>query len=122
MKSRSNYDTVAERLRRLTRNQLGLSRVGSSPAGVALFLLSFHPLFHEHWFFLHPFLFCRSFSFLFCSQYRIYVLISGSRISTEVSGTIFRLRLHVSFAFRFHYFPSKLVELIVSSLLFHLMK
>ena len=28
-------DTVAERLRRLTRNQLGLSRVGSSPASVA---------------------------------------------------------------------------------------
>ena len=27
-------DTVAERLRRLTRNQLGLSRVGSSPASV----------------------------------------------------------------------------------------
>jgi hypothetical protein len=40
---RSNHDTVAERLRRLTRNQLGLSRVGSSPAGVAfyLFLLFF---------------------------------------------------------------------------------
>ena len=28
-------DTVAERLRRSTRNRLGLSRVGSSPAGVA---------------------------------------------------------------------------------------
>ncbi len=27
-------DTVAERLRRSTRNRLGLSRVGSSPAGV----------------------------------------------------------------------------------------
>jgi hypothetical protein len=40
---RSNHDTVAERLRRLTRNQLGLSRVGSSPAGVAF--LSFCPIF-----------------------------------------------------------------------------
>jgi hypothetical protein len=29
---------VAERLRRPTRNRLGLSRVGSSPAGVALFI------------------------------------------------------------------------------------
>ena len=32
-------DTVAERLRRLTRNQLGLSRVGSSPASVGIFLV-----------------------------------------------------------------------------------
>jgi hypothetical protein len=31
-------DTVAERLRRLTRNQLGLSRVGSSPASVELLI------------------------------------------------------------------------------------
>jgi hypothetical protein len=30
-------DTVAEWLRRLTRNQLGLSRVGSSPTSVELF-------------------------------------------------------------------------------------
>ena len=30
-------DTVAERLRRSTRNRLGSSRVGSSPAGVASF-------------------------------------------------------------------------------------
>ena len=29
-----NNDTVAERLRRSTRNRLGFSRVGSSPAGV----------------------------------------------------------------------------------------
>ena len=33
----ASEDTVAERLRRLTRNQLGLSRVGSSPAGVENF-------------------------------------------------------------------------------------
>ena len=32
------WDTVAERLRRSTRNRLGLSRVGSSPAGVDSFL------------------------------------------------------------------------------------
>jgi hypothetical protein len=32
-------DTVAERLRRLTRNQLGLSRVGSSPASVDIYFL-----------------------------------------------------------------------------------
>ena len=32
------YDTVAERLRRPTRNRLGLSRVGSSPAGVDVFV------------------------------------------------------------------------------------
>ena len=31
-------DTVAERLRRPTRNRLGLSRVGSSPAGVDVFV------------------------------------------------------------------------------------
>ena len=31
-------DTVAERLRRSTRNRLGFSRVGSSPAGVDNFL------------------------------------------------------------------------------------
>ena len=31
-------DTVAERLRRSTRNRLGLSRVGSSPAGVEILL------------------------------------------------------------------------------------
>ena len=40
-------DAVAERLRRSTRNRLGLSRVGSSPAGVVplglelLFLFAF---------------------------------------------------------------------------------
>ena len=45
MQSRSKHDTVAERLRRLTRNQLGLSRVGSSPAGVVFFLfLSLYPV------------------------------------------------------------------------------
>jgi hypothetical protein len=38
---RESRDTVAERLRRLTRNQLGLSRVGSSPASVGLLLLSY---------------------------------------------------------------------------------
>ena len=32
-------DTVAERLRRSTRNRLGFSRVGSSPAGVDIFIL-----------------------------------------------------------------------------------
>lgn len=39
-------DTVAERLRRLTRNQLGLSRVGSSPASVDLF-------YHKHFYHKH---------------------------------------------------------------------
>ena len=33
--SHFSYDTVAERLRRSTRNRLGSSRVGSSPACVA---------------------------------------------------------------------------------------
>jgi hypothetical protein len=35
-----NCDTVAEWLRRSTRNRLGLSRVGSSPASVDFLLLS----------------------------------------------------------------------------------
>ena len=34
----STKDTVAERLRRSTRNRLGLSRVGSSPTDVEFFL------------------------------------------------------------------------------------
>ena len=41
-KSGSNFDdTVAEWLRRLIRNHLGLSRVGSSPAGVELNYICF---------------------------------------------------------------------------------
>ena len=37
VQNQREYDTVAERLRRSTRNRLGFSRVGSSPAGVDTF-------------------------------------------------------------------------------------
>jgi hypothetical protein len=37
-------DTVAEWLRRLTRNQLGLSRAGSSPVSVELLLVTMHTI------------------------------------------------------------------------------
>ena len=40
------YDTVAEWLRRLTRNQLGLSRAGSSPVSVAEGILLYVELLH----------------------------------------------------------------------------
>ena len=43
---RSTYDTVAEWLRRLTRNQLGLSRAGSSPVSVAEGILLYVELLH----------------------------------------------------------------------------
>ena len=39
-----NIDTVAEWLRRLTRNQLGLSRAGSSPVSVELLLATMHTI------------------------------------------------------------------------------
>ena len=38
------FDTVAEWLRRLTRNQLGLSRAGSSPVSVELLLATMHTI------------------------------------------------------------------------------
>ena len=52
-KNRDNPDTVAEWLRRSTRNRLGLSRVGSSPTGVVLLILfsnlvlPSHPTIHS---------------------------------------------------------------------------
>ena len=42
--SETNIDTVAEWLRRLTRNQLGLSRAGSSPVSVELLLATMHTI------------------------------------------------------------------------------
>ena len=56
-------DTVAERLRRLTRNQLGLSRVGSSPASVDY---TFPLFFHQE-------IPIQVFSFMFMHYYDVYI-------------------------------------------------
>jgi hypothetical protein len=59
-------DTVAEWLRRSTRNRLGLSRVGSSPASVDIFLLFLLALFQLLALPFHNIFIWRPLPFVFC--------------------------------------------------------